>query len=73
MAQASSFFENFSYRPRGRPRASVALTLRSGTDDNPAHVNIGRLLDREHDRTLSEHDRSRLAYSTARAGDDDDL
>jgi hypothetical protein len=65
------------------------LTLRSGTDNNLAHVNIGRLLDRERNRArdrlgrqrelvscafaLGEQECSRLAYPAACAGDYDDL
>ena len=36
--------DNFPAAPRLR---EAELTLRSGTDNNLAHINIGRLLDRE--------------------------
>jgi len=34
---------------RVMPATRLGLTLRRGTDNNLAHVNIGGLLDREHD------------------------
>ena len=48
-----------------QPPSHVGLTLRSGTHNNLVHVNIGRLLDCEHDGASDRIRRHRKLVSRA--------